>query len=391
MSDDAGLALTDLEVVAGFPVGVVSDESLPSPPVPSPHAALERAILPALERTPCLVSFSGGRDSSAVLAIATRLARREGLEPPVPVTLRFPGVADADESSWQELVVGHLGLVDWEREEVRGELDLIGPVAQAVLRRHGVLWPPNTHFHQPILDRARGGSVLTGIDGDGLLGSWRWARPIRVLRGERRPRARDGARIALAVSPPRVRLAVERRRAPVVLPWLLPSAQAELHVARCREAAGEPARWDRWVPWYARRRALRMTLQGVQRMAQGTNTHVVSPLADPMFLASLVRAGGWSGIGDRDAATEMLCGDLLPREVVRRRSKAVLDVPFWNRSTRDFASTWDGRGIDSAMVDRAALQREWLAPKPHACASTLLQAAWLCSASGGMPRRGRPT
>ena len=54
----------------------------------TPLAALEEAILPALRRPPCLVSFSGGRDSSCVLAAATRAARREGLQPPVPVTLR---------------------------------------------------------------------------------------------------------------------------------------------------------------------------------------------------------------------------------------------------------------------------------------------------------------
>ena len=39
----------------------------------TPLSALEEAILPALEREPCLVSFSGGRDSSAVLAVATRV------------------------------------------------------------------------------------------------------------------------------------------------------------------------------------------------------------------------------------------------------------------------------------------------------------------------------
>jgi hypothetical protein len=43
------------------------------------------AILPALRRTPCLVSFSGGRDSSSVLGAATRAGRRQGLSLPVPI------------------------------------------------------------------------------------------------------------------------------------------------------------------------------------------------------------------------------------------------------------------------------------------------------------------
>jgi asparagine synthase (glutamine-hydrolysing) len=385
MSGAPLLALGDLEVAAGFPIGAASDEPLPDAPCLTPAAALERAILPALVRTPCLVSFSGGRDSSAVLATATRLARREGLPPPVPFTLRFPGAPASDEAGWQERVVRHLGLVDWERKVIGAELDLIGPVAQQLLRRHGLLWPPNTHFHTPILERARGGSVLTGVDGDGLFASWRWVRPVRVLRGQVRPRARDAGRIALAMSPPWARSAVERRRAAVVLPWLTPSAQAELHAIRCREAAEEPARWDRWVPWYARRRALRMVLQGLQLIADDTRALVVSPLADPLFLASVARQGGRLGIGDRDAATEMLFGDLLPSDVVHRRSKAILDGPFWNRYSRDFALHWNGGGVDATIVDHAALGREWLAPSPHACASTLLQAAWLSSAPGSRP------
>src|SRR5687768_13796753 len=52
--------------------------------------ALEQAVLVGLMRPPCVVSFSGGRDSSAVLAIAAHVARREGLPLPIPVSLRFP-------------------------------------------------------------------------------------------------------------------------------------------------------------------------------------------------------------------------------------------------------------------------------------------------------------
>ena len=93
----------------------------------------ERAILPALLRPPCLVSFSGGRDSAAVLATATALARREGLPVPIPATNVFSSDQDADESSWQETLVRHLGLSDWIRIEHTDELDLIGPYAKQVL------------------------------------------------------------------------------------------------------------------------------------------------------------------------------------------------------------------------------------------------------------------
>ena len=68
------------------------------------------AILPALLRPPCVMSFTGGRGSSLVLAVAVQLARREGLELPVPATIRMRGSANADESAYQERLVIRLGL-----------------------------------------------------------------------------------------------------------------------------------------------------------------------------------------------------------------------------------------------------------------------------------------
>ena len=76
-------------------LGRVDDRGL------TPLAALEEAILPALQRPPCLVSFSGGRDSSGVLAAAVRAARRDRLAPPVPVTLRVSNAPMAEASVWR--------------------------------------------------------------------------------------------------------------------------------------------------------------------------------------------------------------------------------------------------------------------------------------------------
>src|SRR5215212_1324990 len=91
-SSDEALRPTSLEIAAGRMFGEhggaagiarLDDRRL------TPLEALEEAVLPALTQPPCLVSFSGGRDSSSVLAAATRAARREGLPAPVPVTLRI--------------------------------------------------------------------------------------------------------------------------------------------------------------------------------------------------------------------------------------------------------------------------------------------------------------
>src|SRR5687767_11444455 len=105
------------------------------PPAPSPDASikttgvrevLEELLVPALSRTPCLVAFSGGRDSSALLAMATRVARRARLEPPVPITLRLKKHPRTWESEWQEETVRYLGLDDWEIISLDYELDTLG-------------------------------------------------------------------------------------------------------------------------------------------------------------------------------------------------------------------------------------------------------------------------
>jgi asparagine synthase (glutamine-hydrolysing) len=109
------MGLTPLEISSGFVVPT-RRPSHALPPVPgSVRAAFEAALLPALRRAPCLVSFSGGRDSSAVLAVAAHVARREGLPLPIPATIHFPHAGGTQETEWQEQVIGHLGLEDWHR------------------------------------------------------------------------------------------------------------------------------------------------------------------------------------------------------------------------------------------------------------------------------------
>ena len=145
---------TPLEIASGLILGTLPEaRAVPRAQV-SARAALERAVLDAVARPPCFVSFSGGRDSSAVLALATRVARAEGLPLPIPATNVFPAVELTDEADWQERVVRHLGLDEWARLEHHDELDVVGEFAEDVLSRHGLLWPFNAHFHAPLI-RAR--------------------------------------------------------------------------------------------------------------------------------------------------------------------------------------------------------------------------------------------
>ena len=376
--------LTPFEIIAGIPHG--NDRNAPELPTPcggSPLAAIDDAILPALQRPPCVVSFSGGRDSSAVLAVATRLARQQGLAPPVPVTLRFPDAPASYESSWQERVIGFLGLREWTRIELTDEVDYVGPVAAAVLRKHGVIWPPNTHFHRPILEMARGGSLLTGVDGDGLFGTWRYLRVMRLLRGAVTPEPRDVLRLLQAAAPPAVRKAVNNCRQAEMAPWLRPEMARA--IARCwiADRSREPVTWQSRVRWFAGLRYLRLVLHSLDLMAAETDVLLVNPLVSGQFLAELGAARKRFGYGGRTAIMAAIFGDELPADIITRRTKTHFSDAFTHRHSRSFARTWTGRGVDDQLVDPDLLRAAWLSSEPPFLSALLLQRAWLASQEPG--------
>jgi asparagine synthase (glutamine-hydrolysing) len=344
---------------------------------PDPLTALEGAVLPALLRPPCLVSFSGGRDSSAVLAVATAVARREGLPEPVPATNVFAPNLPASETRWQELVLRHLALEDWARVEIHDDLECVGPVAMTVLRRHGLLWPFNAHFHWPLLELARGGSLLTGVGGDELLGSSRWARADAVLSGSVRPVPKDLARVGLAASPRLVRALVLRRRLSASWPWLSAPALADCRGALAAEAAREPLRWSRRWHWWRGRRQTRIGLRSLALLAADHDVEISHPLTDEPFAVAVGRFASGRRIFDRTALVRALFGDLVPEEALMRQSKASFDEVFWgNRCRRSVAPAinllrdWD-------ELDVEGLAAVWADPIPDSHTYLLLQAALL--------------
>jgi len=262
------------------------ERSLPESDL-GPRRALAAELSDALACSPCVVSFSGGGVSSEIIAAAVDVARRQGLPDPVPVTLRFPGVASTEESSWQERLISHLGIREWEQIVIHDELDLLGPVARSALRAPGLLWPPNAHVHVPILESARGGCLLTGLDGDGLLAGWRWARAQAVLHRRARPESRDFLRVGLALAPPRARQRWIRPRVLDTVPWLRPEAWLELAALARTDAAREPRRWDRRIDYYRRRRYLHLTVRSLELIAATRNVRVRHPLLAPALLAAL--------------------------------------------------------------------------------------------------------
>lgn len=350
------------------------------PPLPASNgigvaAALERAVLHALQRPPCLVSFSGGRDSSAVLAIAVEVARRHGLPEPVPAIMRFPRAPAADESSWQELVLEHLAVREAHVVELTDELDLLGPAAVDLLRREGVRWPANGYMHLPLLERARGGSLLTGAGGDELFGT-RAARHVLVMRRRERLRPRDVRAFAGAALPRRVREWRARSRNASALPWLTAAGTEVLGRALAREEASWPHRWDASLRHWFRTRAYGGVQTILADVARDREVTVVSPFVVPEVLAELARAGGPTGFDSRTVAMRELVGELLPDLVLTRSTKAEFTGALWGPAVREFAREWSGAGVDERWVDVEALRRDWLSEHPDFRTVLLLHGAW---------------
>ena len=376
-----GSALQPLEVACGLVLGVDPEVELEGVAA-APIETLERAVLPALRRPPCLVSFSGGRDSSAVLALATQVARREGLPLPIPATHRFPTAPDSDETEWQERVVEALGLDDWAKLEHEDDLDCIGPIAKDVLTRHGLLWPFNAHFHAPLFRLARGGSLLTGIGGDEVFSPSSWARASHVLNARVRPEPRDALRVGFLLSPAALRRRVLRGRLPVSYPWLRPAAARAFAEAWADQSASEPYGWGGHARWVRRLRYLRIGLASLDALAADDDVQLVHPLLDRALTQSLIALPRRRRFHDRTTGMKIVFGTLLPTEVFARSTKASFDAAFWNHHSRAFAESWDGSGIDGELVDAEALQREWTSDAPDPRSFTLVQSAWLAGRAG---------
>lgn len=344
----------------------------------SPRQALYDAVLPALLAPPCLVSFSGGRDSSLVLAAATRVARREGLADPVPVTNRFADTPEAEESRWQEQVVAHLRLADWQRLQFSDELDAVGPYAQRMLREHGLLWPFNVHFHLPLLDLARGGALLTGLGGDQLFG---------VIGPEpRRPAARRAVHRVLGCAPRALRAAVIASRHPLEPSWMVASGRRAATRAMAAQLGAEPVRPLAARMAHARSmRYMRVTQDSLALCASAGDVLLGNPLCAAELWGAVARACNAHGTRrEHERALRELFPGWLPEALVARSEKASFDEVFINGHARAFARDWDGSGVPLDLVDVGALREHWRSDTPSCHSLPLMQAAWLHA--NGTPR-----
>jgi asparagine synthetase B (glutamine-hydrolysing) len=364
-----------LEIAGGWLNGY---DAVPLPPGPhrSPRRVLDRLLLAHLRRTPCLVAFSGGRDSSALLAAAVSLARREGLPLPIPITLSYPDAPDTAESQWQDEVLRHLRITERIVLTVHDEHDPLGPVAAPVLRRRGLLWPPNFAPTVRMMSMARGGTLLTGEGGDELFGLKRVTPITKLLKskGLVSPGVYADALAALMPTAVRRRNALHGRYR---RPWLRPEVEAELARRDAEDLAAFALDAGRNTWQFATRRCARIAYETVRILGVEMDVTYVQAFAEPALVASVAAQGGALGWTGRTATMRGLFGDLLPREILERRTKALFAHAVFTRYTREFARTWNGSGVDTDLVDPEALRDTWLSDDPHAPSMSLLQQAWL--------------
>ncbi|WP_277209507.1 asparagine synthase-related protein [Isoptericola croceus] len=345
---------------------------------------MEKIVGEALRAGPVVVSFSGGRDSSAVLAVAAHVAARDGLPQPVPLTLLYPGLRDADESDWQRAVLEHLGLTDrLVTVSVTDQERLLGEPARRSLARHGLVWPAAAHADVVLASVTAGTQVLSGEGGDEVLGARRIT-PWTVARGDGGPRGRRHLRELLhTVTGAALPLGPIAGHNPSISPppWLRGASR----VAFRRHVAGQsrtPWRYDDATLTMSMRRVPHVLAHNLQVLADESGIRWHHPLQDPRFVRALAYDGGAWGFRGRTDTMRFLFADLLPDRVLARRSKASFNGSRFGAAERDFASGWDGSGVDDRLVDTAALRQHWLSPRPGGVTGLLLHQAWLAQRTG---------
>lgn len=384
--------LSPLEIAMGVPLEATSaclPEEEVRPSSGDARGALRTVLARLLTTGPVFVSFSGGRDSSAVLAVAVSVAREYGLPLPVPVTYRYPGVAGAAESEWQDLVLAHLGTTERLQVDITGQQRLLGQQARAGMAERGLVWPASANLQHELFSRVRGGTLLTGEGGDEVLSGRRSAPVARVLRTVRRRRRPSGEMLRHAVRAlePQPRISVERARRvqQTSAPWLR-GAGRERFVELISKDVSEPLRWDRATHQMAVRPLARMIFHNVGLVAREYGVRLEHPLLAPEFIGAWMADGGWWGFTGRTASMRFLFADVLPEPVLSRSSKAWFNESRIGEVEREFARRWDGAGLDPDVVDAEVLRQAWLAEEPGGRMDVALMAAWM--AVEGLPLAG---
>jgi asparagine synthase (glutamine-hydrolysing) len=374
---------TPFEVASGWLHGrVVDDRVLGDLPVESPAAALRDVLREEVVRGNCVVPFSGGRDSSLVLAVACSIAREAGVPLPTAVTFRHSDFPESDETAWQAMVIGHLqdqGLrPEWRVWEIADELDIVGPHMAALLEEHRhSVWPPNLAATLAVSTAYPGTTILSGEYGDVVLG----VRRATVIAGALRKRGRGLSatywRAVGAALSPRLAAAGGTGLSGWIPPWLTRGGRMRWRRLSAVDALHEPLRYDRSVRSVLSWRASRVGTSNAAHVAARQGCRSIAALAHPRVLSALALDGGWRGPQSRGYATRLLGGDLLPDELYARDTKADFLASRFNRHTVATVDAWSGDGAGMDWVDAARLKLAWTARRWHPQMAGLVQTAWL--------------
>jgi asparagine synthase (glutamine-hydrolysing) len=322
-----------------------------------------------------------------VLAVAAHVARRDGFPLPIPRTRRFISDTASEESKWQEQLIRHVGLADWDIIDASEGYDVVGELAQPFLRRYGVVLPAPLFVLADSMAAARGGSHLTGEGGDEILGLRRAAYMRLVLETPRGAlgRLRDKSRrpnvINNLIPAPLRRRRYERMRMENLAgkEWVRPEAVRRIGALIGRQDATEPLDWRDSLAWHLAQPTVRAFQHNLQVVARDHDVTHVDPLLEPTFVSALARCGGRFGFSSRTAVMAFLAEDLLPKAIIERQHKAAFNTAYFTATARRFVKSWDGGGLDTSIVDPQALREEWSKPFPAANSFMLLQQAWLAS------------
>jgi asparagine synthase (glutamine-hydrolysing) len=275
------------------------------------------------------------------------------------VTTRFPAHEPADEREWQEQIVQHLGLRDWVKLDCGEEFHVLGPIARDIVRRHGVVFPPNAYLHTPLFDVAQTGVLLTGLGGDEIVGGVRWSRTAAVLAREKAPRFRDLRGVGYALTPITFRRVLSRRGLRGISPWLRPQARREAVRRLAAYWGGEPIPWADRLRWWLEAPYIQAAQNTLDVLAADHEARTQHPLLDARFVASIARLPFEQRWSTRSSGMRGLFADLLPDEALCRPGKASFAHIFAPGPRLELVQAWNGEGIDEDLVDPAELRRTW--------------------------------